>query len=92
MNQQLHGSTTRMLVAALAAMAATAQAHPGHSLFEHGGTHAITSPFHLLILAATGVTVIGAAQLIRSPRWRNATRAIGAACLAAAMAMLLGVR
>ena len=36
-------------------VSACAQAHPGHGLLDQGAKHAITSPYHLGVLAAIGL-------------------------------------
>lgn len=49
-------------------------AHPGHSLADEGVLHAVTSPYHLGILLATGLGLCGIAGLAlregsRAQRW-----------------------
>ena len=53
-------------------------AHPGHGLFEHGLTHVLTSPVHLLVLAGFGAGLLLAASLFRDARARLAMRWTGA--------------
>lgn len=67
---------------ALAALCAgTAQAHPGHDLFNQSATHALTSPFHLIVLALIGAAFFLAAKLARSPKVQQSMRAGGAALI-----------
>lgn len=66
-----------ILAAAGVASAATLQAHPGHSLLEEGAQHALTSPFHLTVLALLGVGLFAGAHLTQKAMPRRAMRAIG---------------
>ena len=61
--------------------AISTQAHPGHDLFNHGATHALTSPFHLFVLAIIGAASFLAAQVMRSPKVQQSTRAGGLAMM-----------
>ena len=54
---------TFLFSAALLVVVQTANAHPGHGLLDHGAAHAITSPYHLVILAALGIAMIAVAQI-----------------------------
>lgn len=72
-------STVRRLFLAAAglASAATLQAHPGHSLLEEGAQHALTSPFHLAVLALIGVALFAGAHLTPKVMPRRAMQSIG---------------
>jgi hypothetical protein len=56
-------------------------AHPGHDLFHQGATHALTSPFHLFVLAVIGTGLFLAAKLMRSPKVQQSMRVGGAAMM-----------
>ena len=59
--------------------AISSDAHPGHDLFERGAAHALTSPFHLLVLALIGAGLFLAAKFIRSPKIQILARVTGVA-------------
>jgi hypothetical protein len=64
-------------VAASVLLVGSAQAHPGHGLFEHGPRHAFTSPFHLVLLTAMGLTMFLGAHLVRRRVPRRVLQSIG---------------
>jgi uncharacterized membrane protein len=53
----------------------SANAHPGHSLFDHGAAHFLSSPFHLLTFTVLALTFGVAARLTRSRRLRRCLHA-----------------
>ena len=73
--------------AALLAVVHTANAHPGHRLLDHGAAHVITSPYHLVILAAMGVAMIAVAQIVRSRSAQQCLRIAGVGAVIAAGAL-----
>ena len=75
------------LSTALLAVVQTANAHPGHGLLEHGAAHVITSPYHLVILAAMGVAMIAAAQIVRRRSAQRFMRIAGIGAVIAAGAL-----
>ena len=81
----------RLATAALLGLTATAQAHPGHALFEHGPLHTVASPFHLAILALIGAGVFAGALLVRQQIPRRALQTIGVLALVGS-AVLWGLR
>ena len=76
--------------AATFALALSAQAHPGHALADHGALHAVTSPYHLAILAVSGATLWFAGRLVQRALPRRALQITGGAALVTA-AVLWGV-
>ena len=78
------------VTAATFALALSAQAHPGHSLGDHGALHAVTSPYHLAILAASGAALWFAGRLVQRALPRRALQFTGGAALVTA-AVLWGV-
>ena len=77
--------------AATFALALSAQAHPGHSLGDHGALHAVTSPYHLAILAVSGAALWFAGRFVQRHLPRRALQFTGLATILAA-AVLWGVR
>jgi len=56
----------RLTVCALfAAFAAQVSAHPGHPPTEHGVTHLLASPYHLLTFAVVGLILIAIAKMVK---------------------------
>ena len=47
------------------AFAAEVSAHPGHPPTEHGLSHLLTSPYHLVTLAVVGLTLIAIAKMVK---------------------------
>ena len=83
---------TRFTVFLLFALTtASLRAHPGHDLAEHGLTHAVTSPFHLLMIAVVGALCFIFAKLVVNARVKRVLSSAGAvALLAAAVLWLFG--
>src|SRR6266511_702688 len=73
--------------AALLAVVHSGYAHPGHYLFDHGVAHVITSPYHLVILAAMGVAMIAISQIVRSRSAQQCLRIAGVGAVLAAGAL-----
>lgn len=71
--------------------ASTAQAHPGHALGEHGAGHVISSPYHLFILAVTGLLLWLGARFVQRRLPRRLLQAGGLAAVAGA-ALMWGLR
>ena len=67
-------------------IAPLAHGHPGHGLLDQGTSHLITSPYHLLVLLASGLLLAAAARFVRSCRLQWLMRATGAAFLLLAAA------
>jgi hypothetical protein len=63
----------------------TGQAHPGHSLNEHGLLHIVTSPFHLLLLTVMGIGSWCAARFVSNAMGRRFLRFGAAAAVTTAI-------
>ena len=93
MNQftKLNSLNSFLFSAALLAVVQTANAHPGHGLLDHGAAHVITSPYHLMILAAGGVALIAGARIVRNRSVQQGLRIAGfGAVIAAGLLCALG--
>ena len=77
--------------AATVALVPAAQAHPGHGLGEQGVLHALTSPYHMAVLALIGAACWLAARGERRRLPRQLLQASGIAAILAA-AVLLSLR
>ena len=65
-----------------------AQAHPGHGLLDHGARHAITSPYHVGVLAVVGAGCWLAGRFVmRSNLAKRLLQCAGAMALIAAAAL-----
>lgn len=73
------------------AMAPVAHAHPGHGLVDHGALHAITSPYHLGVLALCGAGLWFGARFVQGRGPRRILQYAGLAGLLVA-GVLLGMR
>ena len=62
-------------------------AHPGHSLFQQGAGHLVTSPFHVACLAVCGGGLFALARLLRNSIARRTVKVLGVAMVAAAFAL-----
>ena len=67
--------------------ALSAQAHPGHGLGEHGAAHVMTSPYHLAVLAGTGVALWFGARLVQNQIPRRILQAVGVVAVLTAAAI-----
>ena len=78
-----------LAVTAQLLLAATcAQAHPGHGLLDHGARHAITSPYHVGVLAVVGAGCWLAGRFVmRSNLAKRLLQCAGAMALIAAAAL-----
>ena len=72
------------ITAASIFVAAGANAHPGHSLFDQGFAHAATSPLHLLTFGGVGIALIVLGQVVKTSRAKVFLRLGGATALLAA--------
>jgi hypothetical protein len=82
-----HPSLRWPLVATLIlAVIESAQAHPGHSLGEYGVGHVASSPYHVSILAGTGLLLWLGARFIHRPFARRALQTTGILALVLAAA------
>ena len=79
------------VAAATFTLALSAQAHPGHAIGDHGALHAVTSPYHLAILAVSGAALWFAGRFVQRHLPRRALQFTGLATILAA-AVLWGVR
>lgn len=77
----------KWLMAMLPLTLVLASAHPGHDLMEHGAGHVASSPYHLFVMAAVAVVMLGTAQMVRSASAKKYLRLAGATALIAAGAM-----
>lgn len=71
----------------LALGAPLAQAHPGHSLFDQGFTHTLTSADHLFLLAVIGGGLFCIGRAIQSRRVRQVLQSLGGLLVLAAIAL-----
>ncbi len=90
-NQRPSAVRRLFLATAGVASAATLQAHPGHSLLDEGAQHALTSPFHLAVLALLGVALFAGARLTQKVMPRRALQSLGVIAVALS-AVLWGLR
>lgn len=81
------GVVVLLVIAAFSAL--NVHAHPGHDLVSHGWLHAITSPFHLAIMACSGLVALALAQVVRKPMAAKGLRFVGISVLLLA-AVLFG--
>jgi hypothetical protein len=77
----------KLLMALLPLTLVMASAHPGHDLMEHGAGHVASSPYHLFVLAAVAVVMLGTAQMVRGASAKKYLRLSGATALLVAGAM-----
>ena len=82
-----HFSRGLSAVALFAAGALSAHAHPGHSLLDTTPTHALTSPYHITVLALSGVALFFGARLIQRQMPRRLLQAAGVIALVSAVAI-----
>jgi hypothetical protein len=71
----------------IAMLGQAAYAHPGHSLTEHGLVHVVSSPFHVLFLAAMAAVLWCAGLFVRHAIGRCLLRFGAGAALAAAVVL-----
>ena len=93
MTKQVSSTLAQRIASAFLAVAfagSAAHAHPGHGLFEHGGTHLVASPFHSLTLALLPAGLVLAARLARAPRVRAGLQFTAGASLVLAAIVWLG--
>jgi hypothetical protein len=76
--------STRWIGLGWAWSTATASAHPGHALLDHGSGHAWQSPDHLVMLAGIGCLLLAAGQLAAKASLKQKLRWAGAATWATA--------
>lgn len=77
--------TTSFAVALLCPF--VAKAHPGHALGDHGVLHAVTSPYHLAVLALAGTSLWCAALWIEKKVARRTLQTLGVLAVLAAAAL-----
>lgn len=75
----------RLLLPLLATL--SAHAHPGHGLGEHGAAHVMTSPYHLAILAGTGLALWFGARFVQSQLPRRILQTAGVVAVLTAAAI-----
>jgi len=63
-----------------------AQAHPGHTLGDHGVAHIASSPYHVSLLAGVGLALWLGGRFVKSPAGRRWLRAGGIAAVVIAAA------
>ena len=71
----------------LAVGALQANAHPGHGVLEASPTHILTSPYHLAVLALSGLTLFFGARLVQRQLLRRVLQVTGVIALIAAIAI-----
>jgi len=67
--------------------ALSAHAHPGHGLGEHGAAHVMTSPYHLALLAGTGLALWFGGRFVQSQLPRRILQSAGVGAVLAAAAI-----
>ena len=78
-----------LAVTLFVACAAPLYAHPGHSLTEHGFSHLLASPYHVLTLAIVGVTLVAIAKMVKHRITAGFLSVAGLAAITAAAASWL---
>ncbi len=80
-----------MFVALLVVAGSATQvwAHPGHSHFSEGLSHALTSGYHIVGLASLGGILVACGFFLRKHSWGMRLQKIGATSLCAAAALWL---
>ena len=73
-----------LALAGVLSAAATAHAHPGHDLLEHGPKHALTSVDHLLVMAVCGLLLITFGMIAQKRTARRAMIGTGTIAITAA--------
>lgn len=81
--QRIPVAATALWLASLAA----ATAHPGHRLGDHGVSHVVTSPYHLLVLALVGFGLFVASRFVQRRVPRRLLQGAGVAALVATAAL-----
>ena len=76
-------TTTLLAVGAL-----SAHAHPGHNLLESTPSHVLSSPYHVAVLALSGVALFLAARLVQRQLPRRVLQVAGVVALAGAAILL----
>ena len=64
-----------------------ANAHPGHSVLETSPTHILSSPYHIAVLALSGLTLFFGARLVQRQLPRRVLQVAGVIALIAAIAI-----
>ena len=82
-----HLSRGLSAVTLLAVGILSAQAHPGHSLLDTTPGHALTSPYHIVVLALSGMTLFLGARLVQRQLPRRLLQAAGVIALVSAVAI-----
>ena len=75
------------LAAIAAAMAVSAQAHPGHGPLSQGAAHFFSSPYHVIPSVLCGAALWIAGSYLKQPKARKALRAIGTMIALGALAL-----
>jgi hypothetical protein len=76
----------RLAAVAAAAMAITAQAHPGHGALSDGAAHFFSSPYHVIPPALCGAALWIAGSFLKQPKARAAMRTAGTVIALGALA------
>lgn len=71
----------------LTIVALQANAHPGHGVLESSPTHILTSPYHIAVLALSGLTLFFGARLVQRQLPRRVLQLTGVLALIAAIAI-----
>jgi hypothetical protein len=77
----------RLAAMAAAAMAVSAQAHPGHGPLSQGGAHFFSSPYHVIPPVLCGTALWIAASYLKQPKPRKALQTIGTVVALGALAL-----
>ena len=82
-----HVSRSLSVATLLAIGALQANAHPGHGILETSPTHILTSPYHIVVLALSGLALFFGARLVQRQLPRRVLQVTGVIALIAAIAI-----
>ena len=77
----------RLAAMVAAAMAVSAQAHPGHGPLSQGAAHFFSSPYHVIPPVLCGAAMWIAGSYLKQPKARAAMRSIGSVIALGALAL-----
>lgn len=78
-----------LAVTLFAACALPLYAHPGHSLTEHGISHLVASPYHVLTVIIVGLTLLAIGSMLKNRIVSGFLTIVGIAAIGAGAADLL---
>jgi hypothetical protein len=77
----------KLAAVAAAAMAVSAQAHPGHGPLSEGAAHFFSSPYHVIPPVLCGVALFMAGSYLKQSKARIVLRAAGTVIALGAVAL-----